>query len=206
LNRAWAGPVITGLIVIGVAVILVANFQPGRAPSAPVVDKVEPAPLSPTGPNAREYPIGEPVAKNHIQVAAVWLAGVSMEGMASAADVIHLEADVKATEGNPNGFAKDEFVPYLKVHYTLADASTGAEVEKGAMTPMVASDGLHYGASLAMPKAGHYKLSYRIDPPSAGGLGRHVGLGGVAPWWSPFTAEFDWIVEPPAPPALAGKR
>ena len=35
------------------------------------------------------------------------------------------------------------------------------------MMPMVARDGLHYGASIEMPTAGHYKLTYAIEPPSA---------------------------------------
>ena len=36
LNRAWVGPMVTGLIVIGVAAILIFNFQPGRPiPSKP---------------------------------------------------------------------------------------------------------------------------------------------------------------------------
>ena len=146
------------------------------------------------------------MTRNHVQVAAVWLAGVSMEGMSASSDVIHLEADVKSTEDNPNGFAKDEFVPYLKVKYALADASGGAAIDSGEMAPMIASDGLHYGASIAMPKPGRYRLTYHVEPPSAGGLGRHVGAGGVAPWWEPFDASFDWTVEPTTSPALAGNR
>ena len=197
--RTWAGSAVTILIVVGVVAVLFANFQPGdRVPGPPTASEPpEPAAANAT-PTAsvREYPIGEPVAKNHVQVAAVWLNGVAMDGMPASADVIHLEADVRATEGNPNGFAKDEFVPYLKVAYALVDASTGSKVEEGAMLPMVASDGLHYGASVARPKPGRYKLTYRIDPPSSGGLGRHVGPGGVAPWWEPFDASFDWDVEP----------
>ena len=48
--------------------------------------------------------------------------------------------------------------------------------------PMVARDGLHYGANIEMPRAGRYTLTYRIDPPSAGGLGRHSdAVTGVAP-------------------------
>ena len=31
--------------------------------------------------------------------------------------------------------------------------------------PMVARDGLHYGANLAMPKAGVYRLTYQSSPP-----------------------------------------
>ncbi len=210
MGKLWSGPMIAGLIVAGVVGILVLNIQPGHEPSAGLPVAVvpnAPEPSPSTGADVREYPIGDPVVKHHLQVAAVWLAGVAMDGMGPASDgVIHLEADVKATEGNPNGFAKDEFVPYLKIDYTIVDAGSGAKVESGELTPMVASDGLHYGASVATPKAGQYKLVYRLQPPSAGGLGRHVGNGGVAPWWAPFEASFDWTVEPPAPPALAGTR
>ena len=213
MNRSWLGPVVAGSIVLGVAGVLISNFQPGRPSSTTIQPRPSETPggLAPSSPaivtgNAREYPIGDPVVKHHIQVAAVWLAGVSMEGMASVDDVIHLEADIQATEGNPNGFAKDEFVPYLKITFALVEAAGGATVASGPMTPMVASDGLHYGASVAMPKAGQYRLTYRIEPPSAGGLGRHVGLGGVATWWEPFTTEFDWTVEPPQPPATASRR
>ena len=215
MNRSWTGPLVSGLIVAGVVAILALNFQPARdtrVVQATSGVKVLPATASPTGPNLREYPIGEPITKNHVQVAAVWLAGVTMEGMgmgptpADAGAVIHLEADIKATDDNPNGFAKDEFVPYLKVAYSIVPASGGAPLASGEMSPMVASDGLHYGASVAMPKPGDYRLIYDIQPPSAGGLGRHVGAGGVAPWWEPFRAEFDWAVEAPTTPAPAGSR
>ena len=65
--------------------------------------------------------------------------------------------------------------------------------------PMVARDGLHYGASIEMPKAGRYKLTYAIKPPSAGGLGRHADRAtGVDPWWEPFEVSFDW--DYPGPP------
>ncbi len=43
--------------------------------------------------------------------------------------MIHLEADIKATEDNPNGFAKDEFVPYLKVAYAIVPASGGTAID-----------------------------------------------------------------------------
>ena len=61
----------------------------------------------------REYPIGEDVEKNQMRIAAVYLPPVEMDGMPGAGRrrLIHLEADIHATEGNRNGFAKDEFVP-----------------------------------------------------------------------------------------------
>ena len=108
-------------------------------------------------------------------------------------DVIHVEADIHATEGNPNGFAVHEFVPYLKISYKLIPAKGGEPVDQGEMIPMIAADGLHYGASMQMPPAGAYRLIYAIKPPSAGGLGRHSDpVTGVAPWWEPFEATFEW--------------
>ncbi|HEX3451165.1 MAG TPA: iron transporter [Isosphaeraceae bacterium] len=43
-------------------------------------------------------------------------------------------------------------------------------------------------------------MTYAIDPPSAGGLGRHVDPAtGVDPWWKPFQVSFDW--DYPGPPS-----
>ena len=73
----------------------------------------------------REYPIGDEVEKNQIRIAAVYLPPVEMDGMpgTGSSSLIHLEADIHATEGNRNGFAKDEFVPYLVVR--LCDRTAG---------------------------------------------------------------------------------
>jgi periplasmic iron binding protein len=117
--------------------------------------------------------------------------------------VIHLEADIHATEGNPNGIAKDEFVSYLKIQYRIvAEGGQGPPIE-GPLYPMLAKDGYHYGASLSLPKPGLYRLTYHIEPPSAGGLGLHRDpLTGVAPWWEPFDVEFEW--DYPGPPKSNG--
>ncbi len=211
MSKQWARPLITVMIVVGVALIVVLNLdlRPSSStpsPQKPPADNANspPPPLArgsalPAG--FREYPIGDEMVKNAVQVAAVWLPSVQMEGMGglSDSDVIHLEADVRATEGNPNGFAKDEFVPYLKIAYTISPAGGGPPVHQGELIPMVARDGLHYGANIAMPRAGSYRLTYEVAPPSAGGLGRHSDPAtGVAPWWQPFEATFDW--DYPGPP------
>jgi uncharacterized protein involved in high-affinity Fe2+ transport len=203
--KSWAGPAVAGLIVVGIAAVLLTNLQPG-GPARPSRLSSEGSPkgdgAAPGAKGDQETPIGDPVVKNQIQVAAVYLSAVAMEGMGEASsgpdDLIHLEADVKATEGNPNGFAKDEFVPYLKITYAIVPASGGAAVDRGELTPMVAWDGLHYGANVARPKPGEYRLVYEIQPPSAGGLGRHSDPAtGVAPWWAPFETTFEWTVEAP---------
>jgi uncharacterized protein involved in high-affinity Fe2+ transport len=197
-------PLITALIVGGVALFLWANRDttPRPGPTLPAVRiTATPTPAwVPAGPLAdfREYPIGEEVEQNALRIAAVWLPSVRVEGQGVIAgtDVIHLEADVHALADNPNGFAKDEFVPYLQIAYEIAPAAGGAPL-KGTLMPMVARDGLHYGATLRMPGPGSYRLSYAIQPPSAGGLGRHTDPAtGVAPWWGPSTATFDWDYQP----------
>jgi uncharacterized protein involved in high-affinity Fe2+ transport len=193
---------VTVLIGGGVALILLLNLnlepsrQPSPLPAGGDQTSVPPPAAAPKPAGFREYPIGDEVRKNHLRIAAVWLPPIAMEGMPAlpaGGDVIHLEADIHATEGNPNGFARDEFVPYLKVHYTITAAEGGAVIHQGELMPMVARDGLHYGASLSMPTPGAYRLTYAIEPPSAGGLGRHSDpVTGVAPWWAPFEVAFDW--------------
>ena len=64
-------------------------------------------------------------------IKAVWLPPVQMEGMIDSASsaLIHLEADIHATQGNRNGFAEHEFIPYLVVRYTITprDGKTNGE-------------------------------------------------------------------------------
>jgi periplasmic iron binding protein len=212
--KRWAGPLITLLILAGVMLILLMNLiispSPGdRAPASPVMvaplrEKVKTeAPAPKQKGNFREYPIGDEVEKNGMRIAAVWLPPVRMDEQdMGGSDVIHLEADVKATEGNPHGFALGEFVPYLKIAYEIVPSQGGPPIQKGDLMPMVASDGLHYGASVSMPRAGDFRLTYKIQPPSAGGLCHHSDpVTGVAPWWTPFEATFAW--EYPGPPAPA---
>jgi periplasmic iron binding protein len=224
--KRWAGPLVTTLIIGGVAMIVLLNLnwtQPtlskaSRPPHSSsstagaegALAKSSPAPAqgpaaAPRPGNAtfREYPIGDEVIQNHMRIAAVWLPPIEMEGMAgpSSSDVIHLEADIHAIEGNRNGFAKDEFVPYLKIRFAILPADGGEPVHRGDLMPMVARDGVHYGASVAMPKPGSYRLVYDIEPPSAGGLGRHSDpITGVDLWWKPFQVEFDW--DYPGPPGM----
>ncbi|MGE5756808.1 MAG: iron transporter [Planctomycetaceae bacterium] len=206
--KRWSGPLVTTLIIGGVALIVLLNLNwthpapsEGSGPSPAPAQRPAAAPR-PGNVKFREYPIGDEVIQDHMRIAAVWLPPIEMEGMAgpSSSDVIHLEADIRATEGNRNGFAKDEFVPYLKIRYAILPAGGGEPVHRGELMPMVARDGVHYGASVAMPAPGSYRLVYDIEPPSAGGLGRHSDpVTGVAPWWEPFRVEFDW--DYPGPPA-----
>ena len=207
MRARWSGPLVISLIFCGVALILILNLDLGGMGSKVETTSSAPSDLNPAPTRAkpagfREYPIGDDVVKNAMRIAAVWLPPVPMEGGSempgASADMVHLEADIHAAEGNPNGFPRDEFVPYLTISYTLTplDRKTGGpagEVLRGSLSPMVARDGWHYGASLLMPGPGRYRLDYHLEPPSAG---RHADAAtGVAPWWAPFDVSFDWVFE-----------
>src|SRR3990172_3000024 len=139
-----------------------------------------------------EYPIGAE-ERHGMEIVAVWLPPVQMEGMDLPQDqnVIHLEADIHALEGNVNGFGKGAWIPYLKVEYEIHPLDSGKETIVGEFMPMVAKDGPHYGATITMPGLGKYRLVYKLEPPSVNGFGRHSDpITGVGPWWPPFSVEF----------------
>jgi uncharacterized protein involved in high-affinity Fe2+ transport len=208
VNQSSFGPAVLAAVLIGIGGLLFMSLETKPKPLAmlpqptAVTDVTTPtqapAPAQASGPVAgfREYPIGDPegFTKNQLRIAAVWLPSVTMDGgSAGNSGAIHVEADISATENNVNGFASGEFVPYLKITYKLTSEDGKTVVDQGAMLPMVARDGLHYGTSMIPPKPGTYKMTYAIEPPSAGGLGRHHDpVTGVAPWWEPFQVTFDW--------------
>ena len=144
----------------------------------------------------KEYPAGEPVTMNEMEIAAVYLQPIDMEprgmGLPAAKADIHLEADISATDGNKNGFGKGEWIPYLTINYTLVNKDTG-DKQSGTFMPMVASDGSHYGANIKMAGVGNYTVTYQIEPPPKAGMHRHTDQEtGVARWWKPFEVKFDF--------------
>mgnify|MGYP002771510676 FL=1 len=76
----------------------------------------------------QEYPIGEAVTMNEMEIAAVYLKPIDMEprgmGLPAAKSDIHLEADIHAVKGNKNGFGDGEWMPYLTINYTLVNTDT----------------------------------------------------------------------------------
>lgn len=142
--KRWAGPLVTALILGGVVLVVVFNLDL-KGVSTPKSDSSASSAASPADPvpgsakpvGFREYPIGEPIEKNEMRVAAVWLPSIQMDGMVdpSGAEMIHLEADIHATEGNRNGFAKDEFVPYMKISYKVLPAKGANLFIKGISCP-----------------------------------------------------------------------
>lgn len=148
---------------------------------------------------AAEKPIGLPHTVGGMEIAAVYLQPIEMEpgegphAMRLRKDSdIHLEADISAAEGNTNGFAVGEWVPYLSIDYTLIKLKTGEKIE-GKMTAMVANDGPHYGDNVKMLGVGKYKLVVRVDNPLVVGFGRHTDKEtGVGAWFEPVTVEWEF--------------
>ena len=86
--RRWAGPLVTALIVGGVALIVVLNLDLKRSSTrAGLLERASPPPpqARPRGrPSPRasaSIPIGDPIEKNQMRVAAVWLPPIQMDGM-----------------------------------------------------------------------------------------------------------------------------
>ncbi|SMC27543.1 hypothetical protein SAMN02745857_02906 [Andreprevotia lacus DSM 23236] len=148
---------------------------------------------------AAEYPIGKPAIKAGMEIGAVYLQPIKMEpeGMMNPVEKsdVHLEADIHAVKGNPNGFAEGEWVPYLLIKYEIQKVGS-KNVIKGDFMPMVASDGPHYGDNVKLEGPGKYKLKYTVLAPSenpGAHFGRHVDKEtGVAAWFKPFELNYEF--------------
>ena len=111
-----------------------------------------------------EIPIFEDQEVDFLNVTAVYFQPVPMTDGTGIEDYdLHLEADISALE-NKYGFGVGDWVPYLTVDYKVigSDGSTAAE---GTFMPMSASDGPHYGANIALPKADTYNIEFTIHSP-----------------------------------------
>ncbi|WP_028357278.1 iron transporter [Brackiella oedipodis] len=157
---------------------------------------------------AAETPIGEPVKNEDagLEIAAVYLQPIEMEigdqwvkkghKMLSAKEAdVHVEADIHALAKNKNGFAEDEWVPYLTVNYELKKKDSDWS-KKGTFMAMVADDGPHYGENVKLDGPGKYNLKYEILPPSANQdivFGRHTDKEtGVDEWFKPVEVSWDF--------------
>jgi uncharacterized protein involved in high-affinity Fe2+ transport len=147
--------------------------------------------------DALEYPIGAPARVAGMEIAAVYLQPVEMEPqgvMRKAADSdIHLEADIHALAGNPNGFPEGAWMPYLVIRFELTKQGSNERLT-GELMPMVASDGPHYGDNVKLKGPGRYKLKFFVSPPGSNPhvhFGRHLDRAtGVGPWFKPFEVEY----------------
>ena len=148
---------------------------------------------------ADEFPAGEPVQRFGMEIAGVYLQPVEMEptmaGQEAGETDIHLEADIHATDGNAHGFANGDWIPYLVIDYTLGKEGSDW-TRSGMLHPMVASDGPHYGANVALDGPGLYRVSFRIQPPAGDHFMRHTDQEtGIAPWWNTidYAGDFKFI-------------
>jgi hypothetical protein len=143
---------------------------------------------------AREYPIGGPVHKYDMEIAANYLVGVTMApmppDMPMGPDAIHLETDVHATADNLYGFPDQAWIPYLTIDYTLEKIGTPWRAS-GRMLAMTAKDGPHYANNVKMDGSGQYRVTFRYEPPETNGFLRHTDQEtGVPAWWQPFSESF----------------
>ncbi len=152
---------------------------------------------------ALEFPIGTPYERSGMEVAAVYLQAVDMEPdghMRKAAESdIHLEADIHALAGNVNGFPEGFWIPFLHITYELTKTGSSEAPIRGAMMPMVASDGPHYGDNVKLQGPGKYKVKYTVYSPGAkeNPMGMHFGrhtdrATGVRPWFKTFEVEWEF--------------
>lgn len=146
-----------------------------------------------------EFPIGDDIQVGPLNVGAVYFQPVDMEpaGMGLPADEadMHIEADIHAVE-NDLGFGVGEFVPYLRVDYSIThvDGDKKGEVAaSGTFMAMSASDGPHYGNNIKLPEAGTYDVKFTIYSPEENGYYLHTDANtGVTGrfWKEPLVAEW----------------
>ena len=84
---------------------------------------------------------------------------------------------------NANGFADGAWIPYLGVTYEITKEG-GSQKIAGALMPMVASDGPHYGDNVKLAGPGKYGLRLPIGRPA-----RHMRTSAATrtrrPVWDP---------------------
>lgn len=144
---------------------------------------------------ATEVPVGNPIEKNGMNIAAIYLQSVKMAPMLPGMDKptdVHLEADIHAVRGNEQGFRDEEWIPYLTISYHLV--KLGSEWQTtGSFMPMCANDGPHYGDNVKLDGPGKYRLTYHILPPAYDGFYHHVDKEtGTKEWWEPFDVTWDF--------------
>ncbi|MNE24451.1 34 kDa membrane antigen precursor [compost metagenome] len=147
---------------------------------------------------AKEYPIGEPQLCPGLEVGAVYLQPIEMApaGMMrpTADSDIHLEADIRATADNRQGFQEGSFVPYLNVAFSLQKQGSDTPIS-GDFHAMVANDGPHYGDNVKLQGPGKYQLTFTLLPPAGhGSLGRHTDKEtGVEPWFERCELHYEFV-------------
>lgn len=149
----------------------------------------------------KEYPLGDEQTVGPLQVAGVYFQPVDMEpaglgGLPASQSDMHMEADIKAVEGNNLGYGAGDFVPYLTVKYRIE--KKGGKTIEGSFMPMSASDGPHYGNNVKLDGPGDYKVTFIIENPEKQSYLLHVdketGVKGRF-WKEPLVVSwnFKWV-------------
>lgn len=144
-----------------------------------------------------EFPIGEEQDVGILHVAAVYFQPVLMEPKAEAGlsveeSNLHIEADIAANE-NELGYGVGDWIPYLSIDYKIVGSDDKVAAE-GTFMAMAASDGPHYGANIALPKADTYKVIFTVHSPEENGYLLHVDAETGVPgrfWTEPLTVTFE---------------
>lgn len=150
-----------------------------------------------------EFPIGDDIEVGPLNVGAVYFQPVDMEpagmGLSAAEADMHIEADISALK-NDLGYGVGDFVPYLRVEYTITHTDGDKKVAaEGTFMTMNASDGPHYGANIKLPDAGSYKVKFVIHSPEEQGFLLHTDAVTGVPghfWKEPLVAEWDFDYVP----------
>ncbi|CAG9000697.1 MAG: 34 kDa membrane antigen [Candidatus Celerinatantimonas neptuna] len=145
---------------------------------------------------AMDVVFGPDVGIHGMKVGASYIQGIIMSPKLPGAHMmhadIHLETDVHALPGNPQGFPATAWIPGLKIHFVLTKPGTNWRYEADYL-PMVAQGGPHYGRNIKLDGPGHYLLTNYYAPASQNGLFLVNQAGpGVYPWWKPFVRHYQF--------------
>lgn len=162
------------------------------------VDEPDEGPISVPGEAAgfEEFPIGDDIELEWLNVAGVYFQPVDMEpageSLSPADSDFHLEADISALV-NDLGYGVGDFVPYLTVDYEIWNEDETDLVQEGSFMPMNASDGPHYGNNIALAEAGTYVVKFIINAPTDYLLHVDAETGITGRFFSePLVAEWTW--------------
>lgn len=147
-----------------------------------------------------EKPAGEPnvLTQGPLKIDVVYFQAIDMEKGTSmmppaAESDMHFEVDVETTdEAKDFGYKPGDFLPYLNINATMTNTDTGEKIEQGAMMPMIAADGPHYGNNIKLP-AGNYDVTLTVASPGDKFM-LHTGKDSSAVpghfWTEPLVFEF----------------
>lgn len=159
-----------------------------------------------------EIPIGEAKEAGPFNVEAVYFQGVDMvpenKQPSGEESDMHIEADIhlKPEDGKKYGFGDGENIwpAYLTVNYKVMSEDGKKEITSGAMMPMNADDGPHYGINIkkGVIPVGKYKLiiEFRasedyllhVDGETGVPVARESGKAAANKYYEKQTVTFDW--------------